>query len=56
VDPRYFRPTEVDVLIGDASKARAKLGWAPRTSFADLVQEMMTSDLAEARKEASNGR
>jgi len=45
VDPRYFRPTEVDTLRGDASKARERLGWAPRTSFAELVAEMVASDL-----------
>jgi GDPmannose 4,6-dehydratase len=46
IDPRYFRPTEVEILIGDASKARAALGWAPTTSFAELVAEMVRSDLA----------
>jgi len=45
IDPRYFRPTEVDILIGDASKAREKLGWTHRTSFRDLVKEMVESDL-----------
>src|SRR5208282_4774425 len=44
VDPSYFRPTEVDLLIGDASKAREKLGWRHQTSFADLVAEMVRSD------------
>ena len=53
VDPRYFRPAEVETLLGDASKARQKLGWTPQTSFADLVAEMAESDLAEARR---NGR
>jgi GDPmannose 4,6-dehydratase len=52
VDPRYFRPTEVDTLLGDASKARAKLGWKPKTSFADLVREMMREDLKEAERDA----
>ena len=56
IDPRYFRPTEVDVLIGDATKARVRLGWKPVTTFADLVKEMMQADLAAARKEASNVR
>lgn len=56
IDPVYFRPTEVDCLIGDASKAREKLGWKPRTSFADLVKEMVASDLAEARREVANGK
>jgi GDPmannose 4,6-dehydratase len=45
IDPRYFRPTEVDELVGDPAKARTKLGWAHRTSFADLVAEMVASDL-----------
>ena len=45
VDPRYFRPTEVDALIGDASKARKVLGWKHRTSFAELVKEMVDADL-----------
>lgn len=45
IDPKYFRPTEVDVLRGDASKARAKLGWAPKTGFHDLVKEMVWEDL-----------
>jgi GDPmannose 4,6-dehydratase len=45
VDSRYFRPTEVDALIGDASKARERLGWCPRVSFKELVTEMVQSDL-----------
>lgn len=49
VDPTYFRPAEVETLLGDAGKAHQKLGWQPETSFADLVEEMVTSDLAEAR-------
>lgn len=44
VDPRYFRPTEVDRLLGDASKARARLGWQHKTSFTDLVAEMVAAD------------
>ncbi len=51
IDPRYFRPTEVDLLLGDASKARRKLGWAHKTSFPELVKEMVVSDLAEVRHE-----
>jgi GDPmannose 4,6-dehydratase len=51
VDPRYFRPTEVDALIGDASKAHQKLGWRHKTSFADLVKEMVESDLVEVQRE-----
>ncbi|MFA6018899.1 MAG: GDP-mannose 4,6-dehydratase [Rhodospirillales bacterium] len=46
IDPRYFRPAEVDLLLGDADKARAKLGWVPQVHFADLVKEMVQSDLA----------
>jgi len=45
IDPRYYRPTEVDVLRGDASKARRKLGWKPRTSFPELVRIMVEADL-----------
>jgi GDPmannose 4,6-dehydratase len=56
VDPTYFRPTEVDILVGDASKAREKLGWAPQTSFAALVKEMVAGDLAIARREVANGK
>src|SRR5580693_4194860 len=51
IDPRYFRPTEVDLLIGDASKARQKLGWMPKTPFAQLVKEMMAKDLLMAKRE-----
>jgi len=51
VDPRYFRPTEVDSLLGDASKARAKLGWKPRTGFRELVAEMANEDLKAAERD-----
>jgi GDPmannose 4,6-dehydratase len=51
VDKRYFRPTEVDTLLGDASKAKAKLGWTPRTEFDTLVQEMAAADYDTAKKE-----
>jgi GDPmannose 4,6-dehydratase len=51
IDPRYFRPTEVAILLGDASKARAKLGWKPKTNFVDLVTEMMRHDMKEAKQE-----
>jgi len=50
IDPRYFRPTEVDSLLGDASKARKLLGWKPRTSFRQLVAEMAREDLREAKR------
>jgi GDPmannose 4,6-dehydratase len=49
IDPRYFRPAEVETLLGDASLARQKLGWSPRTSFAELVREMAEADLRLAR-------
>jgi len=52
IDPRYFRPAEVDLLLGDASKARRVLGWEPRTSFGELVRLMVDADLALARREA----
>ena len=52
IDPRYYRPTEVDVLQGDASKARRILGWSPKTTFADLVRMMVDADLASAEKDA----
>ena len=51
VDPRYFRPTEVDSLLGDATKAHEKLGWRPRRSFIGLVQEMMREDCALAERD-----
>ncbi len=50
VDPGYFRPTEVQELLGDAAKARQKLGWKPRTTFQKLVADMVNSDLNEAHK------
>jgi GDPmannose 4,6-dehydratase len=53
IDPRFFRPTEVDHLLGDATKARTKLGWAPKIGFDELVKRMITSDLAAARKAAA---
>ena len=52
VDPRYFRPTEVDTLLGDASKAREKLGWKPQIGFEQLVEEMVASDLALAQRDS----
>ncbi|MEP7348388.1 MAG: GDP-mannose 4,6-dehydratase [Sphingorhabdus sp.] len=57
VDPGYFRPTEVETLLGDASKAKSKLGWEPKTSFEELVAEMAEADLAAAEFELqrSNG-
>jgi GDPmannose 4,6-dehydratase len=51
VDPRYFRPTEVETLLGDASKAKAKLGWQPKISFDELVKEMVREDLKTAERD-----
>jgi len=51
VDRKYFRPTEVDSLLGDASKARQQLGWRPRTSFRELVAEMVNADMAAAERD-----
>ena len=51
VDPRYFRPTEVETLLGDPTKARKQLGWQPRTSFTELVQEMVREDLKSAERD-----
>ncbi|MBO8161870.1 MAG: GDP-mannose 4,6-dehydratase [Thermosipho sp. (in: Bacteria)] len=51
VDPKYFRPTEVDILLGDASKAREKLGWKPEVSFEELIEKMVKYDLTLAIKE-----
>ena len=52
VDPRYFRPTEVETLLGDPGKAKRELGWVPRTSFEQLVTEMVESDLEAAQRDA----
>ena len=52
IDPRYFRPAEVETLLGDPSKAHAKLGWKPTTTLEELVAEMVETDREEARKEA----
>lgn len=53
VDPRYFRPTEVDTLLGDSSKAREKLGWKPEATFSSLVKDMVAADLELARRDAT---
>jgi len=50
-DPRYFRPTEVETLLGDASKAREQLGWSPRIAFPELVAEMVREDLKAAERD-----
>ena len=51
IDPRYFRPAEVDLLLGDASKAKKDLGWTPKTSFPALVEMMTDWDLKLAQRE-----
>lgn len=51
VDPRYFRPTEVETLLGDATKAKERLGWTPKISFEALVQEMVREDLKSAERD-----
>ena len=52
VDPRYFRPSEVETLLGDPTKAKEKLGWVPETTLQTMVEEMVRSDLAETKKHA----
>jgi GDPmannose 4,6-dehydratase len=52
VDPNYFRPTEVETLLGDPTKAKQKLGWTAEVSFPELVSEMVASDLEEAKRDA----
>jgi GDPmannose 4,6-dehydratase len=51
VDPRYFRPAEVDLLIGDPSKAKEKLGWEPKVNLEELVRMMVSSDMKDAKQE-----
>jgi GDPmannose 4,6-dehydratase len=51
IDPRYFRPTEVETLLGDASKAKKKLGWTPKITFDELVAEMVHEDLKGAERD-----
>ena len=52
IDPRYFRPAEVETLLGDPTKAREKLGWPPTITLEELVADMVAADKEEARKEA----
>ena len=51
IDPRYFRPTEVDELLGDATKAKEKLGWTPKITFEELVTEMIDEDMKLAERD-----
>lgn len=53
VDPRYFRPTEVETLLGDPAKAQARLGWKPRVTFEEMVKEMTRHDLELALRDAA---
>jgi GDPmannose 4,6-dehydratase len=55
IDPKYFRPAEVDLLIGDASKAKRELGWEAKTRFSELVRLMVDADMETAKKEAHMG-
>ncbi|MBX5468835.1 MAG: GDP-mannose 4,6-dehydratase [Thermoleophilaceae bacterium] len=55
IDPRYFRPAEVDLLVGDASKAREKLGWGPKVTFKELVRIMVDSDMAQVQAQLEGG-
>ena len=52
VDPRYFRPTEVETLLGDATRAKNELGWKPKVSFGKMVSEMVAVDLQEAERDS----
>ena len=52
VDPRYFRPTEVATLLGDPARAREKLGWTPKTTFEEMVTEMVRNDLSIGMRDA----
>ena len=52
VDPQYFRPTEVETLLGDATKARKNLGWKPKISFNEMVHDMMQNDIILAKKDS----
>ena len=52
IDPRYFRPAEVETLLGDPTMAKEKLGWTPKTGLEEMVKEMIDHDREEARKEA----
>ena len=51
VDPRYFRPAEVETLLGDPTKAKEKLGWVPKITFEELVKDMITSDFEHAKRD-----
>ena len=52
MDPRYFRPSEVDTLLGDSTKAKEMLGWQPKISLEDMVKEMMGNDISIAKRDS----
>ena len=52
VDPRYYRPTEVETLLGDPAKAKSKLGWEPKITLGELVKEMVLSDYTAAKRDS----
>jgi GDPmannose 4,6-dehydratase len=52
VDPRYFRPTEVETLLGDPTKAKEKLGWTPKITLEEMVHEMMENDISIAKRDS----
>ena len=52
IDPRYFRPTEVETLLGDPSKAKEKLGWEPKITLQEMCKEMVSNDLEQAKQHA----
>lgn len=56
IDPKFFRPSEVDILLGDASKAQAALGWTPKTSLAEMINEMVDADVARLSESLAQGR
>ena len=56
IDPKYYRPTEVDLLVGDAAKARRDLGWKPKITFKKLATEMVDADMAELKAELASTR
>jgi GDPmannose 4,6-dehydratase len=56
IDPAYFRPTEVETLLGDSTKAKLKFGWEPKITFEELIKEMVVEDLKDAKRDAMNRR
>ena len=56
IDPKYYRPTEVDLLVGDAAKAKRDLGWVPKITFKKLAEEMVDADAADLKAEIASTR